>query len=88
MGLYKVGDIVIYDYNNGNGWGFIMYCEGVECFSNVVFVKFLNKMGIDMFKIYLDKFGFGKKIGIVLFNEISGKILYNYLIEKVIIVFG
>ncbi|MDA5864392.1 penicillin-binding protein [Listeria monocytogenes] len=87
-GSYKVGDIAIHDHNNGNGWGSITYREGLERSSNVAFAKLLNKMGTDTFKTYLDKFGFGKKTGIALPNETSGKILYNYPIEKVTTVFG
>ncbi|WP_088809571.1 MULTISPECIES: penicillin-binding protein [Listeria] len=87
-GIYRVGDIPIHDHNGGAGWGTITYREGVERSSNVAFATLLNKMGTDTFEEYLTKFGFGQKTGIQLPNEASGKILYNYPVEKVTTVFG
>ncbi|MGJ8729612.1 penicillin-binding protein [Listeria aquatica] len=87
-GIYKVGDIPIHDHNGGVGWGTIPYREGVERSSNVAFATLLSKMGTDTFEKYLTKFGFGKKTGIQLPNEATGKILYHYPVEKVTTVFG
>ncbi len=78
----------IKDHNQGNGWGPITYLEGVQRSSNVGFAYLLEKMGTDTWRDYMDKFKFGQKTGIALPNEASGKILYDWPIEKVTSVFG
>ncbi|WP_339163590.1 penicillin-binding protein [Siminovitchia sp. FSL W7-1587] len=78
----------IKDHNYGRGWGTIPYLEGVQRSSNVAFANLLEKMGTDTWKQYMEKFKFGVKTGIELPNEATGKILYNYPVEKVTSVFG
>ncbi|RST75400.1 penicillin-binding protein [Siminovitchia acidinfaciens] len=78
----------IKDHNQGAGWGDITYLEGVQRSSNVGFAYLLEKMGTDTWRNYMDKFKFGQKTGISLPNEASGKILYDWPIEKVTSVFG
>ncbi|GIN19032.1 penicillin-binding protein [Siminovitchia fordii] len=78
----------IKDHNQGQGWGPITYLEGVQRSSNVGFAYLLEKMGTDKWREYMDKFKFGQKTGIALPNEASGKILYDWPIEKVTSVFG
>ncbi len=77
------------DWNYGLGWGTITYLEGVQRSSNVAFAKIVKEqMGFDTYREYLSKFGFDRKTGIELPNETSGKILYNWPIEKITTGFG
>ena len=77
------------DHNGGRGWGMISYLEGVQRSSNVAFAKLANeKLGFDKFREYLTKFGFDRPTGIDLPNETSGKIAFNYPIEKATTAFG
>lgn len=78
----------INDHNYGRGWGPITYLEGVQRSSNVAFAYMLEQMGTDAWREYMDKFKFGVKTGIALPNESSGKILYDWPIEKVTSVYG
>jgi penicillin-binding protein 2B len=88
-GAYKVTKNApeIHDWNRG--WGTITYLEAVQRSSNVGFAKLANeKLGFDKLRDYLTKFGFDKPTGIDLPDETSGKILYNYPIEKATTAFG
>lgn len=76
------------DHNGGRGWGPITYLEGVQRSSNVAFAYLLEKMGTQAWREYMDRFKFGTPTGIDLPNEVSGKILYDWPIEKVTSVFG
>ncbi|MBS4217845.1 PASTA domain-containing protein [Bacillus sp. FJAT-49711] len=76
------------DHNGGRGWGPITYLEGVQRSSNVGFAYLLEKMGTEAWREYMDKFKFGTPTGIDLPNEVPGKILYDWPIEKVTSVFG
>lgn len=87
-GTFKVGPSVIKDHNRGNGWGRITYLEGVQRSSNVAFTNLLDLMGRDKYREYLDRFHFGQKTGVNLPNETSGKILYQWPIEKYTTTFG
>lgn len=78
----------IKDHNNGVGWDIISYLEGLQRSSNVAFANLLDKIGQDTFRNYLDKFQFGKSTDIELPNEASGKILYNWPIERYTTTFG
>ncbi|MBS4177216.1 penicillin-binding protein [Lederbergia citrea] len=78
----------IKDHNQGVGWGPITYLEGVQRSSNVGFAYLLEKMGTDTWRHYIDEFKFGTETGIALPNEVPGKILYDWPIEKVTSVFG
>ncbi|MBS4207719.1 penicillin-binding protein [Bacillus sp. FJAT-50079] len=74
--------------HNRNGWGEITYLEGVQRSSNVAFAYLLEKMGTETWREYMGKFKFGVKTGIDLPNEVPGKILYDWPIEKVTSVYG
>lgn len=78
----------IRDWNGGAGWGNISYLEGLQKSSNVAFATLLDKIGQDTFRTYLDRFHFGQPTNIGLPNEASGKILYNWPIEKYTTTFG
>jgi penicillin-binding protein 2B len=89
-GTYKVTpkSQTIHDWKN-SGWGAITYLEGLQRSSNVGFAKLANeKLGFDKLREYLTKFGFDKPTGIDLPNEASGKILFQYPIEKATTAFG
>lgn len=59
FGIYKVGGGIVRDYNEGVGWGLILYYDGVVRFFNVVFVKLVNeKLGYICFDEYFYKFNF------------------------------
>lgn len=90
-GTYRVTpkSSLIGDHNSGRGWGEITYLEGIQRSSNVAVAKLVNeKMGVDTFRNYLTAFGFEKPTGIELPNEVSGKIQYEWPIEKVTTAFG
>ncbi|GIN87559.1 penicillin-binding protein 2B [Heyndrickxia sporothermodurans] len=78
----------IKDHNYGVGWGEISYLKGLQRSSNVAFAKLLDKIGQDKYRNYLDAFHFGQSTNIGLPNESTGKILYNWPIEKYTTTFG
>ncbi|RIW30412.1 penicillin-binding protein [Bacillus salacetis] len=84
----KGNPLPIKDWNAGAGWGTITYLQGVQRSSNVAFAELLDQIGQDKYRAYLDRFGFGKKIGLELENESSGRILYDYPIERYTTIFG
>ncbi|WP_456275589.1 penicillin-binding protein [Bacillus sp. AK128] len=88
-GSYTVGPSTIRDHFRG-GWGTITYLEGFQRSSNVAMANLvMNKMdGDDRLLNYLTSFGFSEPTGIDLPGEVSGKLLYNYPIEKVTTSFG
>ncbi|MDR4946285.1 penicillin-binding protein [Neobacillus cucumis] len=89
-GSYKVTENsqTIHDHNYV-GWGSITYLEGVQRSSNVAFAKIAKeKLGFDKLREYLTKFGLDKPTGIELPNETSGKIQYQYPIEKITTAYG
>lgn len=87
-GSYAVGPDRIHDHNRV-GWGSISFLEGVQRSSNVAFsILAMEKLGPNTFHDYLLKFGFNSLTGIDLPNETSGRILFNYPIEKVTTSYG
>ncbi|MGP4040399.1 penicillin-binding transpeptidase domain-containing protein [Gracilibacillus sp. D59] len=90
-GKYKAEDNVqtIGDHNGRKGWGTISYLEGIQRSSNVAAAKLAyEKIGADKFLEYLKAFDFDEKTGIDLPGEVSGKILYNWVSEKITTSFG
>ncbi|KKK39661.1 penicillin-binding protein [Mesobacillus campisalis] len=90
-GQYKVTpkSMPIGDHNSGRGWGEITYLEGIQRSSNVAMAKLVNeKIGTETFRKYLTAFGLDKPTGINLPNEKTGKILYEWPIEKITTSFG
>lgn len=86
-GQYTVYDRTIRDANQV-GWGRITYLEGIQRSSNVGIANLMKKIGDKTFINYLKKFGFGKKTGIDLPNEATGKILDEYPINRVTTAYG
>lgn len=88
-GTYQVGDDVVRDHNNGNGWGSITFDEGVERSSNVAFAILEDqKLGPDLFRQYIHAFGLDEKTGIDLPGEGENTILFDQRIEQVTTAFG
>lgn len=89
-GSYQVTskDKPIHDHKR-SGWGTITYLEGVQRSSNVAFAKIANELlGFDKFREYLTKFGFDNPTGIDLPSETSGKIQFNWPVEKATTAYG
>ncbi|WP_430786118.1 penicillin-binding protein [Virgibacillus flavescens] len=77
------------DYNNGKGWGSISYDEGFRHSSNVAAAKLLwEEMGPETYLNYFKEFGFNEKTGIDLPGEVTGRLVYDYPIEKITASFG
>ncbi len=89
-GSFKIkGSRPIRDHNGGAGWGTISYLEGVQRSSNVAFAKLADeKIGTEKLLTYFESFGFGKKTGIDLPSETTGKFVYKYKSEQITTAFG
>jgi penicillin-binding protein 2B len=89
-GTINVKGSILRDHNGGQGWGQITYMQGLLYSSNVAFVKLgYEKLGVNKLKAYIDNFGFGKKTGIDLPNEVSGTIgEMKYPVEQATAAFG
>ncbi len=67
---------------NRNGWGYITFDKGYALSSNVGIINLINRhMNSLMLRQYFKKLGFGKKTGIELPNENSGKLDFKYETE-------
>ena len=86
-GQYTLIDRTIRDHNR-SGWGSITFLEGFQRSSNVAMAYLLERLGDEAFLEYLDAFGFGKKTGIDLPNEASGKIISQYPADRLVSTFG
>ena len=86
-GQYTLIDRTIRDHNR-SGWGTITFLEGFQRSSNVAMAYLLERLGDKAFLEYLDAFGFGKKTGIDLPNEASGKIISQYPADRLVSTFG
>ena len=87
-GRLRIGDKVVNDWNEGQGWGRISYSEGLARSSNVAMAKTVENMGPDVWREYIDKFNFLKSTDSGLATEEAGSIQYKYPIEKVSTAFG
>lgn len=74
--------------HNPSGWGWISELEGLSRSSNLLFVNLVEQMGHDVWKGYLDAFGFGQVTGIDLPNEQAGNNPYEWPLQKVNTGFG
>ncbi|ASK63587.1 penicillin-binding protein [Virgibacillus phasianinus] len=78
----------IYDYNI-DGWGEISFDEGFRRSSNVAAAKLLwEVMGPETYLNYYKAFDFDEKTGIDLPDEVAGKLVFDYPIEKITTAFG
>lgn len=84
---YKSGTYVtsdgteIGDWNRA-GWGYITFDRGYALSSNVGVINLIqNNMNSTMLRQYYKRLGFGKKTGITLPNEQTGKINFKYETE-------
>ena len=87
-GTIKVEDAVIQDFNGGVGWGTISFDEGFAYSSNVAATNLALKLGRDKLHDYYENLGFGKKTGITLPGEVSGKANFIYRTELATASFG
>ena len=86
-GTIKVSDATIKDFNNV-GWGRISFDEGFNYSSNVAATILSQRLGKEKLMESYEKFGFGKKTGITLPDEVSGSIDFNYATEIATAAFG
>ena len=86
-GTMRIHGEVVRDHNN-SGWGWVSYLEGLSRSSNVLMVELIEAMGHDVWKGYLDAFGFGQTTGVSLPAEQPGNNPYGSMIQKVNTGFG
>lgn len=87
-GSVKLNDgTVIKDFNK-TGWGKINFDTGFAYSSNVAATILARKLKVDKLTNYYKNLGFGKKTGIELANEVSGKINFRYESELATASFG
>lgn len=90
--FYKSGTMSVHGGkvrdHNPSGWGYISQLEGLSRSSNVLFVNLIDEMGHDVWKEYLDAFGFSKETGIELLNEQAGSNPYEWPLQRVNTGFG
>src|SRR5699024_125731 len=86
-GTIKIHGGTVSDYNR-KGWGWISSLEGVARSSNVLFVQLVEAMGHDVWKEYLEAYGFGEPTGITLPNEQQGNNPYAWSLQRVNTGFG
>ena len=81
-GVYTTADgTEIGDWNR-NGWEVISFDKGYALSSNVGVINLINRhMNSLMLRQYFKKLGFGKKTGIEIPNEVSGKLGFKYETE-------
>lgn len=86
-GTIRIHGEAVRDHNN-SGWGWVSYLEGLSRSSNVLMVELIEAMGHDVWKEYLDAFGFGQATGVSLPYEQNGNNPYGSMIQKVNTGFG
>ncbi|WP_248511423.1 penicillin-binding protein [Sporosarcina sp. NCCP-2222] len=86
-GQYTIYDRTIRDHKRG-GWGSITFLEGFQRSSNVSMAYLLERLGDRKFIEYVEKFGFGERVGIDLPHEAAGHILDSYPSERLTTSYG
>ena len=87
-GTFKIGDDTVKDWND-HGWGTITFDKGYEYSSNVAIANLMDRyLTRKQLRDCLDTYGFGKKTGIELAREISGRVKFVYPIEVATAGFG
>lgn len=80
-GIMELSGYTIHDWN-GYGWGEITYDYGYLQSSNIGIANLVTKyITKDDLLNYFQKLGFGKKTGIELPSEVTGKVSFKYDIE-------
>lgn len=81
-GGYEFSDgTVVHDWDP-EGWGYLSYDVGYSYSSNVGIINIIKDyLSKDKLSNCLSKFGFGKKTGVELSNELAGDIGFKYDIE-------
>ena len=75
-------DTVTIKDRKGTGWGLITYDHGYAMSSNIGVANLLESViSKKELKACYDKYGFGKKTGISLNNELKGNVSFNYDVE-------
>ena len=70
-------------YNDyGRGHGYLNVSGAIEKSCNYFFYEVSNRMGIDNLAMYASYFGLGRKTGIELYNEKSGKLANRSITES------
>jgi len=81
-GTYQTTDGTIIGDHNRNGWGIITFDKGYALSSNVAIINMISRhMSSMMLRQYFKKLGFGKKTGITLPREETGKLEFKYETE-------
>ncbi len=86
-GTLKVDGSTIHDWNDV-GWGSIPFSQAFPRSSNVGMSTLEQKMGAQVWKSYLNKFGIGKKTGVTLPGEVSGSLSFKSGIDQAVTSFG
>lgn len=86
-GTIKVDDATIKDFNTV-GWGNITYDSGFAYSSNVAATNLALELGRDKLYEFYSNLGFGKKTGITLPGEVTGKANFIYKTEVATASFG
>ncbi len=79
-GSMKIGEYTISDFND-IGFGTITFDEGFGYSSNIAAANLAKKLEKNYLLNYYKKLGFGKKTGIELGDEYTGKLSFKYEIE-------
>ncbi|ULG75044.1 penicillin-binding protein [Macrococcus brunensis] len=86
-GTREVEGHEISDWNDV-GWGKISMNKGFQLSSNVLMMKLQDEVGIDKMKQYYEKFGFGKKTGVLFDGEPAGNISWGDPLSQKVSAFG
>ncbi len=88
-GSYTFSDgTVIHDWDN-EGWGYLTYDTGFSYSSNVGIINIIKDyLSQEKLSACLTKYGFGKRTGVELSNELNGDIGFKYEVEIATAGFG
>lgn len=86
-GSFQIDGKNVYDWDR-SGWGYITYQDAFIRSSNVGMAHLEQQMGAKTWLSYIHKFGFLKKTGSKMPNEVAGSIEYKYPIEQANTAFG
>lgn len=88
-GSYNFNDGTIISDWNPDGWGYLTFDQAFPYSSNVGIINIINNyLSLKKLNSCLQKFGFGRKTGIELSGEASGKLGFKYETELMAAGFG